>query len=92
MSKHAPAPWSVDIANVLLGVEHGDEISDLVGNRVCEVSPLSSKLPNAYLIAAAPDLLEALESLYNAVDSCVDLTPEVMLHARIAIEKAKRSI
>lgn len=34
------------------------------------------------------DLLEALKSLYNSVDSCIDLTPEVMMKAKEAIEKA----
>lgn len=37
---------------------------------------------------ADPDLLEALQSLYNSVDSCIDLTPEVMIKAKKAIEKA----
>lgn len=44
---------------------------------------------NAKLIAVAPDLLEALTSLYNAIDSCVDLTPEVLQKAQKAINKAK---
>ena len=43
---------------------------------------------NAKLIAAAPDLLEALEDLYNAIDSCVDLTPDVLRKADKAIKKA----
>ena len=38
---------------------------------------------------AAPDLLEALESLFDAVDSCVELTPKVMEQARAAIAKAR---
>jgi hypothetical protein len=37
---------------------------------------------------AAPDLLEALQALYGAVDSCVELTPAVMQKARAAIAKA----
>lgn len=43
---------------------------------------------NAKLIAAAPDLLEALEDLYNAIDSCVELTPDVLRKADKAIKKA----
>jgi hypothetical protein len=44
---------------------------------------------NARLIAAAPDLLEALEALFNAADSCTDLTPDVMRKAQAAIKKAR---
>ena len=43
---------------------------------------------NAKLIASAPDLLEALQELYNSIDSCMDLTPKVLLKAQKAIEKA----
>jgi hypothetical protein len=38
---------------------------------------------------AAPDLLAALERLYNAVDSATELTPQVLEQARAAIRKAK---
>ena len=64
--KHAPAPWTVDEGQVLLGTQNGDEISDAIGNRVCEVSPLSTKLANAKLIAAAPKLLAACVSAREA--------------------------
>lgn len=43
---------------------------------------------NAKLIAAAPDLLKALSDLYNSIDSCVELTPDVLLKAKQAIKKA----
>jgi hypothetical protein len=40
---------------------------------------------NAHLIAAAPRLYTALKALYNAVDSCVELTPDVLMEAREAL-------
>lgn len=43
---------------------------------------------NSKLIAASPDLLEALQVLYNSIDSCVELTPKVLLQAKTAINKA----
>lgn len=43
---------------------------------------------NAKLIAAAPDLLEALKSLYESIDSCIELTPEILQKAEAAIKKA----
>ena len=44
---------------------------------------------NANLIAAAPELLEALLDLYNALDSCIDLTPKVLAKARAALAQAR---
>ena len=44
---------------------------------------------NANLIAAAPELLEALLDLYNALDSCIELTPKVLAKARAALAKAR---
>lgn len=45
---------------------------------------------NAILIASAPRLYNALKSLYEAVDSCVELTPDVMKEAKEALEEAVR--
>ena len=42
----------------------------------------------AQLIAAAPDMLKALIEIYNALDSCIDLTPKVLNNAKKAINKA----
>lgn len=39
------------------------------------------------LIADVKALAEALEGIYQAVDSCVDLTPEVMDSARAALKR-----
>jgi len=68
MPRHAPGPWTVDKAQVLLGTQDGDEISDAMGNRVCEVSHLTTKLANARLIAAAPELLEALQQCLQHIE------------------------
>lgn len=35
------------------------------------------------------ELLEALEKLYNSIDSCIDLTPELLNKCSSAIKKAK---
>jgi hypothetical protein len=45
-------------------------------------------LANAKLWASSKDLLEALIELYESIDSCVDLTPEVLNKAKSAIQKA----
>lgn len=53
--KHSPAPWRV----VTFDPKHSDppELRDANNNIVCAVSFVSD--PDAALIAAAPDLLEA---------------------------------
>lgn len=43
---------------------------------------------NAQLIATAPELLKALKELYNAIGSCIDLTPELMQSTLKTINKA----
>lgn len=42
---------------------------------------------NSRLIAAAPRLYNALKKLYESIDSCVDLTPEVMKEAKDALSE-----
>lgn len=88
---HTPGPWSVldhtkepPTQEILCLPETGFALE-------CEAfeSISDTDRANANLIAAAPDLLEALESLYGAIDSCVDLTPEVLKQARSAIKKAR---
>lgn len=49
---------------------------------------MDEQFANRRLIAAAPCLLEALDALYESVDSGVELTPEVMRKARAAIARA----
>jgi len=49
----------------------------------------AEKLANANIIAAALDLYEALEALYNSIDSCIDLTPELMKQCREALRIAR---
>lgn len=39
------------------------------------------------LLEQRDELLESLNSLYYAVDSCVELTPEILKKAKSAIEK-----
>ena len=43
---------------------------------------------NAQLIATAPELLKSLQELYNAIDSSIDLTPELMQSTLKTINKA----
>jgi hypothetical protein len=91
-TKHTPRPWRVK-HNAKLGwagvlTEKGDIIADLDVDGQDFRDP-EQALADARLIAAAPDMLEALETLYRAV--CIadaDLRPGEEL-ARAAIKKAR---
>ena len=101
-TKYTPGPWSVfydheDIPEEIAFIAASDSdryfkddlavvyctgANDIHGER---------RRADAALMAAAPELLGALKSLYDSVDSCIDLTPEVMLAARAALFKATGS-
>ena len=87
--KHTPGPWSV--------VANGGHSYTIRGSRneaICDTSiwlhsdPHSESRANAHLIAAAPDLLEALEDLLTICDGDPD-EPDEIGWARAAIAKAK---
>jgi hypothetical protein len=70
MSKHTPGPWVVDEANTNLVAR----LVNGVYEYVCEVEPSSfstrecsqdQEEADARLIAAAPDLLEALKDMHS---------------------------
>lgn len=69
MSKHTPAPWSAFVSrkSKTIAVCIGDDangrrpcIVDWPGFDSCDL-PISQKVANARLIAAAPELLQALQ-------------------------------
>ena len=73
-SKHTPGPWSayVDRSTKTIAVDIGPDphggrpcIVDWTGFDGCDL-PLNQRIANARLIAAAPDLLEALKDMLNA--------------------------
>ena len=81
MSKHTPGPWMVDGTEIRGEAQHASQ-------RICDMAPGFSD-EDARLIAAAPDLLEALQALtklYDTDEGCRAL-PEY-LAARAAIAKA----
>lgn len=94
-SKHTPAPWRVEKGganNDLIWVE------DIVGNTVCDLyfrndySALFSHEndeANAHLIAAAPELLEALE-IFSKLDYRRHYDVQAAIHiAKCAVAKAR---
>jgi hypothetical protein len=79
MNKFTPGPWHIcaEMPDVICCKD------DYVIAEHVEVAA------DAHLIAAAPDLLEALESLLEYAESGWDHFPCVSVSARAAINKAK---
>lgn len=82
--KHTPGPWDV---------EHDTEIIAAEGQRIAEADTRSINFvngeatANAHLIAAAPDLLAALEAVQ--IDGTVRCGCRGCVLARAAIKKAR---
>jgi hypothetical protein len=85
IAAHTPGPWRAKPWS-----KHEVQIVARVDGKDTLVTGYC--LPDdARLIAAAPELLEALQQLYGAIDSCVELTPQRLAKARAAIAKAVQS-
>lgn len=99
MNKHTPGPW-VAHQRPSAPIEYGHHVTTHDGLTVCNVTyqlPVSidgqvveaTRIANARLIAAAPELLEALKELMVAADR-VSAEPVTWLgKARAAIAKAE---
>lgn len=87
---YTKGPWKWQAEDeCLVGPDQIVMFQDEEGRKTFAQYPDGTTQANANLIAAAPELLEALKELYNAIDSCVDLTPEVMQKCSKALNKAK---
>ena len=75
MTPHTPAPWKADIENSAEGLnitdDEGRRIAHTATIRNPDYTPLISEeaKANARLIAAAPELLEALKELTDLLQS-----------------------
>ena len=49
---------------------------------------LKEQQANALLISKAPQILSQLIKLYNSIDSCIDLTPELLKETQQLIKEA----
>ena len=96
-SKHTPGPWKVFNSKYAdkPGIETDDEtFSVVVFGKISESCGVDGrtedeKQANAKLIAAAPDLLEALQAIVNWLESPADaLSDKDFNAAKEAIKKA----
>jgi len=110
MNKHTKDPWCV-ITPEERGKTFGDEDTNYSGLTVitdsyyddpCIIAEVPEWVPgegnsDANLIAAAPDLLEALEEIISQVDfgndqGRYDISEESLLMASVALAKAKGEV
>jgi hypothetical protein len=87
-TKHTPGPWRVDIADTVKG-PNGERVADAWIHEAIEVSEA-----NARLIAAAPDLLAACESLSDWLEYTMGAQSSVTNRneLRAQVESARAAI
>lgn len=86
-AKHTPGPWCQDIhIRTLIAGGDGHNVADIEA----KYHSVGENLANASLIAAAPELLEALELLVREFATHGDKAAQSAIkQARAAIAKAK---
>ena len=85
-AKHTPGPWHIEVTHVTEGaytISHGANRQG--DGPECDVGKFYCSGANARLIAAAPDLLEALQKAVRFGG----LFPDLKEEAEAAIAKAK---
>jgi hypothetical protein len=85
MSKHTPGPWIVHTDGHSIDVRAVDFYVGCISADPDTDEEYETNAANARLIAAAPDLLEAL---FDMVSDHADLNPATIEFARRAIAKA----
>lgn len=81
-AKHTPGPWVADGSEITTATW----VCGADGKRICTMRPSFADWSNARLIAAAPELLEALKDLVARIDEYG--SPISASFARAAIAKA----
>lgn len=97
MSKHTPGPWFAN--GEFIGTIESDSqtVAYVSSHRNRKLRPLDEEAANARLIAAGPELLEALRALVDrdftyfdgaVIGAATKITRDEVLAARAAIAKA----
>ncbi len=86
MKKHTPGPWAIleRVDDLRTHISNGAHIVCTLGTTRTDGSPNHS--PNALLIAAAPDMLDALQAI---VDAYKDRDTLLIAQCKAALAKAK---
>jgi hypothetical protein len=87
--KHTPGPWKIGTPPPNGEQTIGTQSGMMVAVAVTGVNFEQQTIANAKLIAAAPDLLEALQSIVaSAEDGCSAINTRFLITAKAAIAKA----
>lgn len=96
MNKHTPGPWRMHrhhkpisnqwIFQVVTDEEYGEIVAGTCTN---PQRPEDVREADAHLIAAAPDLLEALENCVDLIELISPIEGDEIRRARAAIAKAR---
>lgn len=84
-AKHTPGPWKLKNEGTIVDADGG--LIATTGYRVTAIDDQDA--PNARLIAAAPDLLAALEGLIRHEVNISGAARAYVHDARVAVAKAK---
>lgn len=97
-AKHTPGPWFVSHVSdqrCEVGTADNPEMVTVWGGKCAKNIPADQVAANALLIAAAPELLEALKALVKVIapdgniGKCEQFFKEPLLKAAAAIAKAE---
>ena len=73
MSKHTPGPWFIGDANIPSEYTHGIHAGDFIVADLCDDAHTpETRKANASLIAAAPELLEALQLAKFGLEAMIE--------------------
>ena len=90
--KYTSGPWQIH-GNSVVGVDETQDDGEIQCQRIATLAPCQESSANARLIAAAPDLLDALRRIAMAsefdVARGIQCAKEMRQIARAAISKAR---
>ena len=101
MSKHTPGPWDTDVQehdepymNITIRAKHRRKICSIDIDDAPVQDYNAEQRANARLIAAAPDMFEAIEetlqsAIKNRMHDSIEITSDAVEMLRAAIAKAK---
>jgi hypothetical protein len=93
MTKHTPAPWKIERSGMYLTIQTNSwTMAEVFRSDYDSATVIQTQEANAKLIAAAPDLLEALIAMVAMVERELSLGKNVILDGGSVAYKARAAI